>query len=146
MAYVLGGPNNEADGFTTAIASFALRAMHESIGLVNMTNVVTPTQGNEFLVPNFAPITYQDYNSNSTAGTWGTGNANVQNPALGQGSITATPAVASTACCATPPARSSGLTPSSPAPACCGRSAPRAADPRAPHRDTARDPAGAPRQ
>jgi hypothetical protein len=97
MAYVLGGPNNEADGFTTAIASFALRAMHESIGLVNMTNVVTPTQGNEFLVPNFAPITYQDYNANSTAGTWGTGNANVQNPALGQGSITATPAVASTA-------------------------------------------------
>ena len=97
MAYVLGGPNNEADGFTTAIASFALRAMHESIGLVNMTNVVTPTQGNEFLVPNFAPITYQDYNANSTSGSWGTGNANVQNPALGQGSITATPAVASTA-------------------------------------------------
>ena len=97
MAYVLGGPNNEADGFTTAIASFALRAMHESIGLVNMTNVVTPTQGNEFLVPNFAPITYQDYNANSTSGTWGTGNANVQNPALGQGSITASPAVASTA-------------------------------------------------
>jgi hypothetical protein len=54
MAYVLGGPNNEADGFTTAIASFALRAMHESQGLVNMTNVVTPTQGNTFLVPNFA--------------------------------------------------------------------------------------------
>ena len=97
MAYVLGGPNNEADGFTTAIASFALRAMHESIGLVNMTNVVTPTQGNEFLVPNFAPITYQDYNANSTSGTWGTGNADVQNPALGQGSITASPAVASTA-------------------------------------------------
>jgi hypothetical protein len=97
MAYVLGGPNNEADGFTTAIASFALRAMHESIGLVNMTNVVTPTQGNEFLVPNFAPITYADYNANSTAGTWGTGNANVQNPALGQGSITASPAVATTA-------------------------------------------------
>ena len=97
MAYVLGGPNNEADGFTTAIASFALKAMHESIGLVNMTNVVTPTQGNQFLVPNFAPITYADYNANSTAGTWGTGNANVQNPALGQESITATPAVATTA-------------------------------------------------
>ena len=44
MAYVLGGPNNEADGFTTAISNFALRAMHESQGLVNMTNVVTPTQ------------------------------------------------------------------------------------------------------
>lgn len=97
MAYVLGGPNNEADGFTTAIASFALRAMHESVGLVNMTNVVTPTQGNEFLVPNFAPITYADYNPNGTGGTWGTGDATVQNPSLGQGSITASPAVATTA-------------------------------------------------
>lgn len=91
------GPNNEADGFTTAIASFALRAMHESQGLVNYTNVVTPTQGNTFLVPNFAPITYQDYNPNGTGGTWGTGNAVVQNPALAQGSITATPAVSTTA-------------------------------------------------
>lgn len=54
MAYVLGGGNDEAFGFTTAISNFALRAMHEAIGLVNMTNVVTPTQGNQFLVPNFA--------------------------------------------------------------------------------------------
>ena len=97
MAYVLGGPNDEAFGFTTAISNFALRAMHESNGLVNFTNVVTPTQGNQFLVPNFAPITYADYNANSTAGTWGTGNANVQNPALAQASISATPAVATTA-------------------------------------------------
>ena len=49
------------------------------------------------MVPNFAPITYQDYNPNGTGGTWGTGNAVVQNPALAQGSITATPAVATTA-------------------------------------------------
>lgn len=97
MAYVLGGPNNEADGFTTAISNFALRAMHESTGLVTMTNVVTPTQGQTFLVPNFAPITYQDYNPNGTGGTYGTGNAVVQNPSLEQGSITATPAVAQTA-------------------------------------------------
>jgi len=97
MAYVLGGPNNEGDGFTTAISNFALRAMHESNGLVNFTNVVTPTQGQTFLVPNFAPITYQDYNANGTGGTYGTGNAVVQNPALGQGTITATPAVAQTA-------------------------------------------------
>jgi hypothetical protein len=99
MAYVLGGPNNEGDGFTTAISNFALRAMHESNGLVNFTNVVAPTQGQTFLVPNFAPITYQDYNPSSNAG--GTfsnvGNAVVQNPALGQGTITATPAVAQTA-------------------------------------------------
>ncbi len=97
MAYVLGGPNNEGDGFTTAISNFALRAMHESNGLVNFTNVVAPTQGQTFLVPNFAPITYQDYNANGTGGTYGTGDATVQNPALGQGSITATPAVAQTA-------------------------------------------------
>jgi hypothetical protein len=97
MAYVLGGSNNEADGFTTAISNFALRAMHESNGLVNLTNVVAPTQGQTFLVPNFAPITYQDYNPAGSGGTYGTGNAVVQNPALGQGSITATPAVAQTA-------------------------------------------------
>jgi hypothetical protein len=97
MAYVLGGANNEGDGFTTAISNFALRAMHESIGLVNYTNVVTPTQGQTFLVPNFAPITYQDYNPNGSGGTYGAGNAIVQNPSLGQGTITATPAVAQTA-------------------------------------------------
>jgi hypothetical protein len=97
MAYVLGGPNNEGDGFTTAISNFALRAMHESNGLVNFTNVVAPTQGQTFLVPNFAPITYQDYNPAGSGGTFGTGDAVVQNPALGQGTITATPAVAQTA-------------------------------------------------
>jgi len=97
MAYVLGGSNNEADGFTTAIANFALRAMHESNGLVNMTNVVTPTQGNEYLVPTFQAITYQDYNPAGSGGSAGYGNANIQNPALGQNSITATPAVATTA-------------------------------------------------
>ena len=97
MAYVLGGSNNEGDGFTTSIAGFALRAMHESNGMVSMTNVVTPTQGNQFLVPQFAPITYADYNPAGAGGTWGTGNAVVQNPALEQASITATPAVATTA-------------------------------------------------
>ena len=97
MAYVLGGAHGESNGFTFAIASFALRAMHESQGLVNMTNVVAPTQGNQFLVPNFAPITYQDYNANGTGGTYGTGNAVVQNPSLTQTNITASPAVAQTA-------------------------------------------------
>lgn len=99
MAYVLGGPNNESDGFTFAIASFALRAMHESVGLVNFTNVTGTTQGNQFLVPNFAPITYQDFNpaADPTTAPWNTGNATVQNPALTQQTITATPAVATTA-------------------------------------------------
>jgi len=100
MAYVLGGGNNEADGFTTAIANFALRAMHESTGLVEFTQVVAPNQGNQYLVPNFAPITYQDYNPAGSSGGDGFGTpplAVEQNPALGQGSITATPAVAATA-------------------------------------------------
>ena len=57
MAYVLGGGNNEADGFTTAIANFALRAMHESTGLVECTQVLAPNQGNQYLVPNFSQIT-----------------------------------------------------------------------------------------
>lgn len=54
MAYVLGGGQGEAFGFTTAIANFALRAMHESTGLVEFTQVVAPNQGNQYLVPNFA--------------------------------------------------------------------------------------------
>lgn len=100
MAYVLGGGNNEADGFTTAIANFALRAMHESTGLVEFTQVVAPNQGNQYLVPNFAPITYQDYNPAGSGSGDGFGSpplAVEQNPSLGQGSITATPAVAATA-------------------------------------------------
>jgi hypothetical protein len=99
MAYVLGGADGENYGFTFAIANFALRAMHESLGLVNMTNVVTPTQGNQFLVPNFAPITYQDFNPAADPATapWNTGNAAVQNPSLSQTSILASPAVATTA-------------------------------------------------
>lgn len=106
MAYVLNGGSNEGDGFTFAIANFALRAMHESSGLVDMTTVVAPNQGNQYLVPNFAPITYQDYNPNAAPGTStspgtgfgsASGAAQEQNPALGQETITATPAVAATA-------------------------------------------------
>lgn len=96
MAYVLGGGNNEADGFEKAIANFAIRAVHESTGLVNGTTVVTPTQGNVFEIPIFAPITYQDYNPAGSGGNV-QGNASEQNPALGQNSITASPAVAATA-------------------------------------------------
>lgn len=106
MAYVLDGASSEDLGFTTAIANFALQAMHESNGLVDYTRVVTPNQGDTYLVPNFAAITYQDYAPNSFQGGnaavrgdgFGTAPAAVeQNPALTQGSITATPAVAATA-------------------------------------------------
>jgi hypothetical protein len=96
MAYVLGGGNDEGFGFEKAIANFALRAVHESQGLVNMTTVVTPTQGNVFQIPLFAPITYQDYNPAGSGGNI-SGDASEQNPALLQSSITASPAVAGTA-------------------------------------------------
>jgi hypothetical protein len=50
------------------------------------------------LVPNFAPITYQDFNpAGGPTAPWNTGNAAVQNPALMQTSILASPAVATTA-------------------------------------------------
>lgn len=100
MAYVLGGGSGEAFGFTTAIANFALEAMHESQGLVDYTRVVTPNQGDTYLVPNFAAITYQDYNPAGSAAGDGFGPVPLaveQNPALTQGTITATPAVAATA-------------------------------------------------
>ena len=98
MAYVLGGANNEADGFTFAIANFALEAMHESQGLVDYTRVVTPNQGDTYLVPNVGAITYQDYDPAAAPGTgFGAGGAVEQNPALAQGSIQATPTVAATA-------------------------------------------------
>ena len=111
MAYTLGGGNGEAFGFTEAIANFALQAMHESQGLVDYTRVVTPNQGDTYLVPNFAAISYQDYNPSNAAGA-GTGfgpnppvapappaatSAFEQTPALTQQSIVATPAVAATA-------------------------------------------------
>jgi len=95
MAYILGGDSGEGFGFEKAIANFSLRAVHESTGLVNMTTVVTPTQGNVFEIPLFAPITYQDYNPAGTGGNI-SGDASEQNPALLQSSITASPAVAGT--------------------------------------------------
>ena len=108
MAYVLDGSNGESNGFTTAIANFALQAMHESQGLVDYTRVVAPNQGNQYIVPNFAAITYQDYAPNTAPGTGQSGfgfgaNANAapaayeQNPSLTSNTITASPAVAATA-------------------------------------------------
>lgn len=96
MAYVLGGGADEQYGFEKAIANFAIRAVHESVGLVNATTVVTPTQGNVFEIPLFAPLSYQDYDPAANTGSI-SGNANEQTPSLGQSSITASPAVAATA-------------------------------------------------
>ena len=110
MAYVLGGGSGESNGFTTAIANFALEAMHESQGLVDFTRVVTPNQGDTFIVPNFAAITYQDYTPSAYQGgspnTYGNGFADPatypgaafeQNYFVEKQQIQATPAVAATA-------------------------------------------------
>ena len=97
MAYVLNSTAaGEQYGFERAIANFAIKAVHESVGLVNTTTVVTPTQGNVFEIPLFAPLAYQDYNPNGSGGNV-SGDASEQTPPLGQSSITATPAVAATA-------------------------------------------------
>jgi hypothetical protein len=96
LAYILGGSSGESNGFEKAIAGFALRAVHESQGLVNMTSVVTPQQGNTFEIPTFGPITYQDYNPAGSGGNVA-GDASEQQPSIGQNSITATPTVAATA-------------------------------------------------
>jgi hypothetical protein len=98
MAYLLNGANGEANGFTTTIANFALEAMHESQGLVDYTRIVSPNQGDTYLVPNFGAITYEDYNPGLTpAGGSGLPPATEQNPAMTQAAIQATPAVAATA-------------------------------------------------
>ena len=101
MAYVINtagaGPNGENNAFTAAIASFALEQMHESQGLVDYTRVVTSAQGNTYKVPNFPALGFADYNPNGAGGTTGYGDADVQNPAITQKEITATPAVCSTA-------------------------------------------------
>jgi hypothetical protein len=96
MSYVLGGSHGESNAFEKTIAGFALKAVHESTGLVTTTTVVNPTQGDTFVIPSFAPITYQDYNPAATTGSV-SGDADEQNPAMTQRSIIATPAVAATA-------------------------------------------------
>jgi hypothetical protein len=96
MAYVLGGSNGESNGFEKAIAGFALRAVHASTGLVDATRVATINQGTTYVIPKFAPMSYQDYDPSATSGSV-QGDADEQVPAIEQSTITATPAVAATA-------------------------------------------------
>ena len=97
MAYVLNGASGEGNSFTAAIANFALESMNSSAGLVNYTRVVTTSQGNEYKIPLFPALGFADYNPAGVGGTTGYGDANVQNPAITQSSVTATPAVCATA-------------------------------------------------
>jgi hypothetical protein len=45
MAYFIGGTSGEANAFEKTIQNSAIQVLHESQGLVNMTNVVMPNQG-----------------------------------------------------------------------------------------------------
>ena len=93
MAYFIGGSSGESSAFEKTIQNSAIQVLHESQGLVNMTNVVMPTQGNTYKVPSMAPISYGDY---TDAGTnpYGT---NEQTATITSKEVVATPAVAQTA-------------------------------------------------
>ena len=93
MAYFIGGSSGESSAFEKTIQNSAIQVLHESQGLVNMTNVVMPTQGNTYKVPSMAPISYGDY---TDAGTNPYG-SNEQTATITSKEVTATPAVAQTA-------------------------------------------------
>lgn len=95
MAYFVGGSSGESSAFEKTIQNSAIEVLHESQGLVNMTNVVTPNQGNTYKVPSMGPISYGDYTDSGTNPTY-TG-AIEQNAAITSKEVTATPAVAQTA-------------------------------------------------
>jgi hypothetical protein len=96
MAYVLGGGAGESTAFEKAISGFCLRAVHSSSGLVDATRIATISQGQTYVIPKFAPISYQDYDPSATSGSVA-GDADEQTPDISQSTITAEPAVATTA-------------------------------------------------
>lgn len=95
MSYYIGGSSGESSAFEKTIQNSAIQVLHESQGLVNMTNVVMPTQGNVYKVPSMAPISYGDYTDSGTNPTY-TG-ALEQNATITSKEVTASPAVAQTA-------------------------------------------------
>lgn len=96
MAYVLGGSAGESNAFEKAISGFCLRAVHASSGLVDATRIATISQGQTYVIPKFAPMAYADYDPSATSGSV-SGDADEQTPSISQATITATPAVATTA-------------------------------------------------
>ena len=93
MSYYLGGSSGESSAFEKTIQNSAIQVLHESQGLVNMTNVVMPSQGNVYKVPHMAPLSYGDYTDSGT-NPYGT---NEQTATITSKEVTATPAVAQTA-------------------------------------------------
>jgi len=97
MAYFIGGSSGEANAFEKTIQNSAIQVLHESQGLVNMTNVVMPNQGNTYKVPHMAPISYGDYTDSNTNPTYSTTTNIEQTAQITAKEVVATPAVAMTA-------------------------------------------------
>ena len=97
MAYFIGGSSGESSAFEKTIQNSAIQVLHESQGLVNMTNVVTPNQGNTYKVPHMAPISYGDYTDSGVNPTYSTATNIEQNATITSKEVVATPAVAQTA-------------------------------------------------
>jgi len=99
MSYFIGGSSGESNAFEKTIQNSAIQVLHESQGLVNMTNVVMPNQGNTYKVPHMAPISYGDYTDQSSNPTYSSSTAtNLEQTAqITAKEVVATPAVAMTA-------------------------------------------------
>jgi len=97
MAYFIGGSSGESNAFEKTIQNSAIQVLHESQGLVNMTNVVMPNQGNTYKVPHMAPISYGDYIDSNTNPTYSTTTSIEQTAQITAKEVVATPAVAMTA-------------------------------------------------
>lgn len=92
MSYVIGGSNGEASAFEKTIANFAIEVLHENLGIVQDTEIVTPQQGTTYRVPAMAPVSFGDYSDSTGDGM----TLLSQNPTLTSQSITATPMLAQT--------------------------------------------------
>jgi len=98
MAYFIGGTSGESNAFEKTIQNSAIQVLHESQGLVNLTNVVMPNQGNTYKVPSMAPISYGDYVDTSYNPTYSNTGSNIEQTAqITAREVVATPAVAMTA-------------------------------------------------
>jgi hypothetical protein len=93
MAYFIGGTSGESSAFEKTIQNSAIQVLHESQGLVNMTYVVMPNQGNTYKVPKMAPISYGDY-TDQGSNPYG---IYEQQASITAKEVVATPAVAQTA-------------------------------------------------
>ena len=96
MAYFIGGSSGEANAFEKTIQNSAIQVLHESQGLVNMTSVVMPNQGNTYKVPHMGPISYSDF-TDTGANAYQGASTFEQVAQITAKEVVATPAVAQTA-------------------------------------------------